>query len=393
MSADTLVRDPGWRTGEHSATSEEMLGREKGAELVVVIPTYCERGNIIEVVHRVRKALAGIAWEAIFVDDDSPDGTSDAIRAQALKDPRVRCLQRIGRRGLAGACIEGALASSAPVVAVMDADLQHDETALPKMLTCLREGKAELVVATRYSGTGSVGEWSASRERVSRSAMRVSRLVNTHSVSDPMSGFFMFRRELLEETVRKLSTSGFKLLLDILASVKRPLAIKEVPYTFRKRTVGESKLDSVVVWDFGMLMLDKLIGRYIPTRFVAFSLVGGAGVAVHMAIMTSLLGVTHLTFTAAQAIAATVTMVFNYAVNNVLTYRDQRRRGLAWLTGLASFVAACGLGALANVMIATAVYAQHVPWVLASLSGIVVGAVWNYAMTSRFTWGRAQWAR
>lgn len=386
MSADTLTGER-FRSDAAPSATPAARARHDGFELAVVIPTYCERGNVAEVVDRLREALSGIAWEAIFVDDDSPDGTAETIRAIGREDSRVRCLQRINRRGLAGACIEGALASAAPVIAVMDADLQHDERVLPTMLRRLRDRGAELVVATRYDGGGGIGDWSASRERVSRGATRLGRLVHAHPVSDPMSGFFMLRRELLEEAVRSLSTAGFKLLLDILATIERPIAVEEVPYTFRSRARGESKLDSAVAWEFGMLLLDKLLGRYIPARFVAFSLVGGAGIAVHLAVVGLLLTLTGFDFPQAQAGAAVVTMTFNYAVNNLLTYRDRRRKGLAWLTGLASFAAACSLGALANVMIAASVFARHVPWILASLAGILVGAVWNYAMTSRFTWG------
>lgn len=389
MNAHVFIREEAAQeAGYPIATApREAARREPGAELAVVIPTYCERGNVIEVIRRLRSVLAGISWEAIFVDDDSPDGTARVVRAIGRRDRRVRCVQRIGRRGLAGACLEGMLASAAPVIAVMDADLQHDESALPKMLTRLRAGNTELVVATRYAGAGSIGTWSETRARLSSGATRLSQLVYQHPVSDPMSGFFMLRRALLEEAMRELSTSGFKLLLDILATIKRPIAIEEVAYTFRSRMEGESKLDSVVAWDFGMLLLDKLIGRYIPMRFVAFSLVGGAGILLHLVMVTMLLTCTRLSFPQGQAVAATATMVFNYAVNNVLTYRDRRRRKLAWLTGLASFMVACSLGALANVAIATAVYGQRAPWVLASLAGIVVGAVWNYAMTSRLTWG------
>ena len=389
MNAHVIVREEPQLDSRYpdSTAAREALRNEPGAELAVVIPTYCERGNVIEVIRRLRKVLTGISWEAVFVDDDSPDGTARIVRAIGRKDRRVRCVHRIGRRGLSGACIEGMLATSAPVIAVMDADLQHDESVLPKMLTHLRAGSAELVVATRYAGSGSVGAWDASRARISDGATRLSQLVYEHPVSDPMSGFFMLRRGLLEEAVRQLSTTGFKVLLDILATIKRPIAIKEVAYTFRSRVEGESKLDSVVAWDFGMLVIDKLIGRYIPMRFVAFSLVGGAGILVHLATMTMLLAHTAMSFPEAQAVAATCAMVFNYAVNNVLTYRDRRRRRLAWVIGLGSFMVACSLGALANVTIANAVYAQHAPWVLASLAGTLVGAVWNYAMTSRFTWG------
>lgn len=376
-----------------SIRSSRALASQLAPELVVVVPTYCERDNIGQVVRRLRHVLTGIRWEAVFVDDDSPDGTAKVVRHMGRADPRVRCVHRLGRRGLAGACIEGMLASAAPLIAVIDADLQHDETVLPRMLQCLREGSAELVVATRYGASGSVGDWDTGRAAASRHATYLSHLLYRHQVSDPMSGFFMLKRELFEEAMRKLSTSGFKLLLDLLASIDHPIAVKEVPYTFRSRLHGESKLDSVVVWDFGMLMLDKLVGRYVPMRFVAFSLVGGAGIAVHMAIITLLLSFTALSFPVGQSMAAICTMVFNYAVNNVLTYRDQRRRGLSWVTGLFSFMVACGLGALANVTIATSLFSRHIPWALAALAGIVVGAVWNYAMTSRFTWGKTRSAR
>jgi dolichol-phosphate mannosyltransferase len=166
--------------------------------------------------------------------------------------------------------------------------------------------------------------------------------------------------------------------------------IQEEPYTFRNRTAGESKLDSHVLWDFGMLLLDKLVGRYVPVRFIAFALVGGAGVVVHMAIISMLLLYGRLSFPTAQMAASTLTMVFNYSVNNVLTYRDRRRRKLGWLTGLVSFMAACSLGAFINVVIANSFFTNGAPWVVASLAGILIGAMWNFAVASQFTWKRAR---
>jgi dolichol-phosphate mannosyltransferase len=355
-------------------------------ELAVVVPTFRECGNVEELVQRLRRALAGIVWEVIFVDDDSPDGTADLIRSLGLRDRRVRCLQRVGRRGLSSACIEGMLATAAPVVAVMDADLQHDETRLPSMLARIRNEGADLVIGTRYAGNGSTGDWDAARADMSRAATRLSRFVHEQSVSDPMSGFFMLTRELMDTALRDLSAVGFKLLLDILATVRQPIVIREEPYTFRNRASGESKLDSLVMWDFGMLLLDKLIGRYVPVRFIAFALVGGAGVLVHMAIVSLLLLYGGFAFPVAQLLASTLTMVFNYSVNNVLTYRDRRRRGFGWAIGLLSFMAACSLGAFINVMIANSFFSNGVPWVLAALAGILIGAMWNFAVASQFTW-------
>jgi dolichol-phosphate mannosyltransferase len=388
--AEILATEEG--RGAVRAPVVELRG-DRPVELVVVVPTYCERENIAELVQRLRRTLAGIQWELMLVDDDSPDGTAELARSLGRTDRRIRCLQRIGRRGLSSACVEGMLASSAPVIAVMDADLQHDETRLPAMFERIRDEGADLVIATRYAGDGSTGSWDATRADMSRAATRLSRFVHKQDVSDPLSGFFMLKRSVLDAALRDLSAVGFKLLLDILASVKEPIVIREEPYTFRNRASGESKLDSLVLWDFGMMLLDKLVGRYVPVRFIAFGLVGGAGVIVHMAVISILLLYAHLAFPIAQIAASTVTMVFNYSVNNVLTYRDRRRRKLGWLVGLASFMAACSLGAFINVVIANSFFSNGAPWMVASLAGILIGAMWNFAVASQFTWKRAGGAR
>ena len=355
-------------------------------EVSIVVPTFNERQNVTELISRVEQALRGIAWEMIFVDDDSPDGTSAEVKAIAARDSRLRCLRRIGRRGLSSACIEGMLASAAPNLVVMDADLQHDESKVPAMLEALKAEGAELVIASRYTTGGDIGEWDKKRALMSRVATRLSRVICRQPISDPMSGFFMIKADALDSCVRRLSGKGFKILLDIVASSPSALRVAEVPYTFRERLHGESKLDSLVVWDFGMLLAEKTIGRYIPVRFFAFTLVGGAGVLVHMATLAAL-RLTELGFSNAQAVATVVAMIFNFWLNNLLTYRDRRLRGRRWLTGLLSFMLACGLGAVANVGIASYLFASHTQWVIAALAGIAVGAVWNYAITQLYTWG------
>src|SRR5437870_5821220 len=225
-------------------------------ELSIVVPTFCERENVPELIKRLDACLKQHRWEVIFVDDDSPDGTADVVRELAQRDDRIRCLLRIGRRGLSSACIEGMLASAAPVIAIMDADLQHDETRLPTMLQAIRDKQADLVIGTRYAAGGSLGDLDASRAVMSRFATRLSHLITTHNVSDPVSGFFMLRREVLDGAVRNLSGIGFKILLDLLATTKSRLTIVEVPYTFKDRRTGQSKLDSMVLWEFGMLLAD-----------------------------------------------------------------------------------------------------------------------------------------
>lgn len=358
------------------------------AELSIVVPTFNESANVAELVARLGRVLDGVAWEVVFVDDDSPDGTAAAVRSLARRDPRVRVLQRIGRRGLSSACIEGMLATAAPYVAVMDADLQHDEALLPQLLEAVRTGRAEVAIGSRYVRGGGVGTWDASRQRASRLATRLARHVLPADVADPMSGFFLLKREVLETRVRGLSAVGFKILLDLLTAPGPGVRVVELPYTFRNRVAGESKLDALVAWDFLMLISDRAFGRWVPARFVAFAAVGGVGVGVHFVILSALLIGAGAPFAWAQAVATVMTMVFNFAVNNGLTYRDRRLRGARWWLGLASFMAACSIGAVANVGIASYLFDHVTGWAVAGVAGILVGAVWNYAVTSAYTWGR-----
>ena len=358
------------------------------AELAIVVPTYKESGNVAELVRRLDACLTGIAWEVVFVDDDSPDGTAEVVKAIAAGDRRVRCIHRIGRRGLASACVEGVLSTAAPLVAVMDADLQHDERVLPDMVRALRDQDADIVVGSRYVDGGGVGDWAENRIAISQFATRISRMVVPEALRDPMSGFVLVKRPVFMDAVRNLSSLGFKILVDVFASSPRPLRFVEVPYRFRERHAGESKLDSRVAWDFGMLLLDKLVGRWVPVRFLSFGLVGGAGVFVHMAVLSSLFKTGATSFVVGQAAATLVAMVFNFFLNNELTYRDSKLRGPALLQGLLTFTLVCGVGALANVGIAEYLFDRRQGWIPAALGGILVGAVWNYATSAFYTWGR-----
>lgn len=366
---------------------EPQVAHSLPIEVSIIIPTFNEIDNVGEVVNRVDATLRGIAWEIIFVDDNSSDGTAEAIRKLAIHDRRVRVLRRIGRRGLSSACIEGMLGSAGPYIGVMDADLQHDEGLLPRMLEVLRTGEADIVVGSRYIAGGAVGAWSGDRVAISRLATTLSRVVLRADLTDPMSGFFMMRREAMVQCVRRLSGVGFKILLDIFASSPRPLRCRELPYTFRVRQAGESKLDARAAWDYGMLLLDKLIGHLVPIRFVVFSFVGALGVVVHFAVLTSVYRGFGFDFIPSQAAATLVAMTFNFLVNNHLTFRDQRLRGWRIVSGWMSFSLGCSIGAVANVGVASFLYSQEGEgWALSALAGVLVGAVWNYAITSLFTW-------
>jgi len=374
-------------SAETPALLERLYHATPGPTLSVVAPTRNERDNIVPLYNALESALANIDWEVIVVDDDSNDGTPDAVQWLARHDRRVRLIQRIGRRGLSSACVEGIQASTAPFVAVIDADLQHDESLLPRMLATLTTEPVDIVIGSRYVEHGGIGDWSSSRARLSELATRVGRRVLRAPVADPMSGFFMLRREAFATTVRDLSSLGFKILIDLLASSPQPLRAKELPYQFRIRHAGESKLDALVAWEFLMLLADKLCGRFVPVRFLSFSIVGGIGILAHLAMLWASLGVLQLPFSASQAIATGAAMAGNFALNNVLTYRDRRLKGWGFVRGLASFCLVCSIGALANVSIATLLFdRERALWWVAGLAGAAMSAVWNYAVSSLVTW-------
>lgn len=355
-------------------------------ELSVIVPCYRERPNVAPMVAKLDATLCGVGWEVIFVDDDSPDGTADEARRLAADDRRVRCIRRIARRGLASAVIEGILASSAPFVAVIDGDLQHDETRLPMMLQLLRSGACDLVVGSRHAAGGDAsGLASPWRRQLSDAGIRLAQMLLPVPLSDPMSGFFAIRRPTFEHLAPRLTGRGFKILLDLVLAAPEPLRVREVAFQFRERAAGESKLDALVLVQFAALLIDKTLRGMVPLRFISFALVGAFGVLVQLAVLTisRRLG---LDFETSQIVATLLAMVANFQLNNTITYRNERLRGRRLWRGLVLFMAVCGLGAVANIGIASVMYRQASGWTLAGAAGAAVGVVWNYAVSATLVW-------
>jgi dolichol-phosphate mannosyltransferase len=354
--------------------------------LSIIVPTYNESGNVRPLFERLSSALRGLDWDVVFVDDDSTDGTRDEVRQLEDTDRRVRLIHRVGRRGLSSACIEGMLSTMSPVVAVMDADLQHDETILPQMYETLTSGGYDLVIGSRYTKGGDATGLAGFRMSMSLYATRITHLLTRVPVADPMSGFFMIRRTALDETVRKLSGRGFKILLDLLISAPRPLRCTEVSYSFRNRHSGVSKLDTAVLWEFALVLLSKFLGNWIPVRFLMFLIVGGLGVAVHLAVLgISLFGL-QASFSTSQAAAVAAAMTSNFFLNNLFTYRDLRLRGWQLIYGLVMFYVGCSLGAIVNLATAEYLFEQGLPWWVAGVFGAIASAVWNFGVVSVFAW-------
>lgn len=367
---------------------QQSLANAAPLQLSVVIPTLNEVGNVEPLLAKLEAALAGIEWEAIFVDDGSSDGTPELLTRIAQADRRVRMIRRIGRRGLSSAVVEGALASTTPIVAVIDADLQHDERILPDLYRAIAVDGHELAIGTRYHDGGSTGEWADQRLKISRFATALAAPLMKTRLSDPMSGLFAVRRDILMEAAPNLSNVGYKILLDIIASSPRPLKVAEVGYTFGTRQSGASKLDEMVALEYIELLLDKTIGRLIPVKLVQFGAIGVLGVGVHLALLYLSLNMFGAAFAMAQATAVVGAMTFNFALNNRFTYRDRQLKGARWFKGLISFYLVCSLGAVANVGIGSLVYAQVHGWAIAGIAGAIVGSVWNYVASGWLTWTR-----
>jgi dolichol-phosphate mannosyltransferase len=371
-------------------------GREMNSEaagiraktLSVIVPTYREAANVPVLFERLQTALAGLPWEMIVVDDDSSDGTADVAYAIAARDPRLRCLRRVDRVGLAGAVVEGWLASSADLVAVIDGDLQHDETILPKMYAELVSRDIDLAIGTRMADE-TAPVLSPARQKLSELGAWLFRRIAGTAITDPMSGFFMTRREIVAKLAPRLSPDGFKILVDLVLSSDRPLKIVEAPYVFRKRIAGESKLSPLVGLDFLGLVAHHATGGVLPIRFVLFALIGAIGLIVHLAVLYGLIetfGAVH--FDSSQIVATIAAMASNFVLNNEITYRSYRYSGFAMIGGFLLFALLCGVGAIANVNIASWLFQSHERWWIAGFAGGLVGVVWNYAASTTFVWRR-----
>lgn len=355
-------------------------------ELSIIVPTLNEVGNIRMLCNKISAALKEIKWEIIFVDDNSTDGTKELLDQISSQNQNIRPIHRVGRKGLSSACIEGIMASKAPIVAVMDADLQHDETLLPVMFAEFSKTSLDIAIASRFAAGANLGEFSAKREFISNTGNLLSRLVIRSRLTDPLSGFFMLRKKVFLELSPRLYGKGFKILLDIFASSPKPLNFTEVPLKFGTRHSGESKLDTTVALEFIGLLFHKLFGKVTPVRFVLFCLVGLTGVGVHLLVLTLFQLLANTPFIWSQSIATFIAMTSNYFLNNNFTYRDKKLHGKKLLAGLFSFYLVCSLGALVNIGFAELLYQKNIHWVIAGMAGALIGAIWNYALSSLLTW-------
>jgi dolichol-phosphate mannosyltransferase len=350
----------------------------------LIVPTYNERETVAALVERVRSALDGTPFELVFVDD-STDGTNEVIAALARDDPRIRCIHRSGRRGLATAVVEGIRLSRGEVVCVLDADLQHPPAAIPALLRALEETGADVVVGSRYVPGGSYETFTGARRLASRVATALARLLihRARVVSDPLSGFFLFRRSVVHGV--ELRPLGYKILLEVLTR-GRIHKVVEVPYTFDARAAGRSKLTLRQQWEYLHHLLQLLSAQPEDLRFVKFGLVGGSGIAVNTAALWALVW-TGVHYREAGAMAIAVAVTWNFLWNDAFTWKDRRSRTLRQkVRRYFQYWAVTSVGSAIQYALYLALTAAGIPYLLSNLAGIACAAVWNYRTHGRWTW-------
>ncbi|MEK7217967.1 MAG: glycosyltransferase family 2 protein [Patescibacteria group bacterium] len=358
--------------------------------LSLILPTYNEAENIPRIVPELEAILKEIPHEIIVVDDDSPDGTWRVARELSRGNDRLRVLRRVGRRGLSSAVIEGFLAAKGDVLGVTDADGQHDYALLPALYRTVKE-KGGLAIGSRYTAGGSVGEWDGRRQWMSRMATGLARRLCRVPVTDPMSGFFAVARSVFEGVLPRLNPKGFKILLDLLLHVPRGTPGAELPYTFRSRTLGQSKMSFTVQLEFLEELFDATLGRFLPLTFVKYCLVGAMGMVVTLLGLRAAVVVLALAgwrddFLVELLAGIEAAIVFNFLLNNIWTFGRQRLRGWGAVLGFIRYNAVCLVGALATLSVASSLRSGGIDEFLSVAAAGFLGAVWNYTMSRLFTW-------
>jgi dolichol-phosphate mannosyltransferase len=362
--------------------------------LSLVIPTYNESKNIRELVARLTQILDGPlagAYELIVVDDDSKDRTWEAALGLVREYPSLRVIRRVGERGLSTAVIRGWQVARGDVLAVIDADLQHPPEVVAGLYEEISRG-ADLAVASRNVDGGGVSNWAIHRRALSRGAQLLGLMILPRvvgHVSDPMSGYFMFRRASIAGV--ELNPVGYKILIEVLGR-GRMNRVAEVGYVFRERAHGESKVTARVYVEYLRHLLRLRLATLPIARFARFAVVGGSGVVVDMAVLYLLSDPSTLGWglTRSKLIAATAAIVNNFLWNDLWTFRDlaARQPGLRHrLRRLMKFAAVCGLGVVLNVALLNVMFNfLHMNRYVANLASIAIVTAWNFWINLKLSW-------
>ena len=356
----------------------------------IVIPIFNEIRNISEIINQLLKIEFSSEIEIIIVDDNSIAGTADKVREFVNNDKRIRLINKVGRSGFSSAIKEGCLCASGELVFVMDADGQYQTSCIRKALNFIERSKADIVVGSRFTIGSRVRGLCRIRERGSSLANSLARLSLCgyyNYLSDYLSGFFVFKRNVCLEFIQKVDVNGFKFFYELLAVSKGKLKVNEIPILFKERLNGFAKLDLPMVWDFFISLIHSFIRRIIPRRAVSFALVGSIGVFVQFFTIYFLMGILNLAFEKVLPVGVIVAASSNFIINNLLTFRINRLVGKSFFFGLFKFLLVSSLPIIANIVVTNLFYSQlSVNTFISQIGGILVVFIWNYAASSKVVW-------
>ncbi len=359
----------------------------------IVIPTFNEVENIIPLLKKLTLIVNNFEYEIIVVDDDSPDGTSNAVNKYMQFNKKIKLITRIGRSGLSSAIKEGLIFAQGKYLLVLDGDGQHHPSFILNMLEAIKKDKSDIVIGSRFLNTSKLEGLSNERSLGSKIANKMARISlhkNYSKLTDYLSGCFCVEKEITKKFIRKIEVNGFKFLYELLSLSKGELAVNEVPLIFKERRFGNSKLDIAIVWDFLISIIHNLTLRILPRRAISFGLVGISGVFVQLFITSFLVEIFRIDFYNALPFAVIFAATSNFLINNQVTFRSDRLKDLALLIGLLKFLIVASLPIIANVGITTAFYKYiTADTLIAQIAGIGIVYAWNYLASSSFVWKKS----
>ena len=364
--------------------------KNKKQILSVVLPTFNERNNIISIINQLLELPIPYEIELIIVDDNSSDGTAKVVRDYSQKERRIRLINRFGRSGLSSALKEGCLCASGDQIIIMDSDGQHQVDTINKAINKLNSINTDIVIASRFLEESVQEGLTKRREKGSNIANKFARLSLSKKyahLTDYMSGFIAFKRNNCINTIKKIDVNGFKFLYELLAISKGRLNVLEIPLKFKERKIGTSKLDSAIIWDFVISLLHTFTRRIIPRRAISFAIVGTTGVFVQMFCIYFIIWITNFEFQKVLPFGVIMAASSNYTINNLLTFRENKLKGLKFVGGLFKFLLVSSLPILANIGVTNLFFDKFSSnSFFSQLIGIIVVFIWNYAASSKFVW-------
>jgi len=364
----------------------------------LVVPTYKERQNVERLVERTGAALQSLGepFELIIVDDDSPDGTAEEVRRLQQTRPWLKILVRQNERDLSTAVIAGWRVATGDVLGCMDADLQHPPEKVAALVQRLRQTNADIVIGSRHVKGGGVSNWSVLRRFVSWTATLMATFILPGTLGkalDPMSGFFLIRRRVVERVA--LNPIGYKILLEVLARGDYS-TVEEVPYVFEERAQGGSKMSSKTVVHYLTQLACLSLETGEATRMVKYGLVGLLGALLNFSVVRYLQNNSGWALETASIPGVAAAIVNNFLWNDLFTFWEARKASPGFGNFLGRFLAFTffsSAGALLNVLILWTLHlALGLPQVPSLIFAIGVAGIFNFMINANLTW-RAWWNR